>query len=82
VFHRRKRTRITEVILNPYARIFHELQSDTRPPIRTEMRGQSLWIWIDREERRNAINKRGHIKGIESAVTVAQADRHPCEASF
>jgi enoyl-CoA hydratase/carnithine racemase len=47
--------------------------NDTRPPIRTEKRGQTLWIWIDREERRNAINKEV-ISGIESAVTVAQAD--------
>jgi enoyl-CoA hydratase/carnithine racemase len=47
--------------------------NDTRPPIRTEKRGQTLWIWIDREERRNAINKEV-ISGIESAVAVAQAD--------
>lgn len=37
------------------------------------MRDQTLWIWIDREERRNAINKEV-ISGIESAVTAAQAD--------
>jgi len=47
--------------------------NDTRPPIRTEKRGQTLWIWIDREKRRNAINKEV-ISGIESAVAVAQAD--------
>jgi len=47
--------------------------NDTRPPIRTEKRGQTLWIWIDREERRNAINKEV-ISGIESAVAVAQVD--------
>ena len=47
--------------------------NDTRPSIRTEKRGQTLWIWIDREERRNAINKEV-ISGIESAVAVAQAD--------
>ncbi len=47
--------------------------NDTRPSIRTEMRDQTLWIWIDREERRNAINKEV-ISGIESAVTAAQAD--------
>ena len=41
-----------------------------KPPIRTEMRGLALWIWIDREERRNAINKEV-ISGIESAVTAA-----------
>jgi len=47
--------------------------NDARPPIRKEKRGQTLWIWIDREERRNAINKEV-ISGIESAVAVAQAD--------
>ena len=41
--------------------------------IRTETRGRSLWIWIDREERRNAINKRV-IDGIEQAVTKSQRD--------
>jgi enoyl-CoA hydratase/carnithine racemase len=45
----------------------------TKPPIRTEKRGQTLWIWIDREERRNAINK-DVVSGIESAVAVAQVD--------
>jgi enoyl-CoA hydratase/carnithine racemase len=43
------------------------------PEIRTETRGRALWIWIDREERRNAINKRV-IAGIEAAVAAAQAD--------
>ena len=47
--------------------------NDTRSPIRTEKHDQTLWIWIDREERRNAINKEV-ISGIESAVTTAQAD--------
>ena len=47
--------------------------NDARPPIRKEKRGQTLWIWIDREERRNAINKEV-VSGIESAVAVAQAD--------
>jgi len=40
---------------------------EVRPPVRTEMRGQTLWIWIDREERRNAINK-AVISGIADAV--------------
>jgi methylglutaconyl-CoA hydratase len=44
-----------------------------RPEIRTEKRGHSLWIWIDREERRNAINRRV-IQGIESAVIESQED--------
>ena len=40
-------------------------ESDDKPEIRTERRGQSLWIWIDREKKRNAINKRV-IQGIEN----------------
>jgi len=47
--------------------------NNARPPIRKEKRGQTLWIWIDREERRNAINKEV-VSGIESAVADAQAD--------
>jgi enoyl-CoA hydratase/carnithine racemase len=41
--------------------------------IRTEQRGRALWIWINREERRNAMNKR-IVAGIEAAVTAAQSD--------
>jgi enoyl-CoA hydratase/carnithine racemase len=41
--------------------------------IRIEQRGRALWIWINREERRNAMNKRV-VAGIEAAVTQAQAD--------
>jgi enoyl-CoA hydratase/carnithine racemase len=41
--------------------------------IRTETRGSALWIWIDREARRNAMNKRV-IAGIEAAVSAAKAD--------
>jgi enoyl-CoA hydratase/carnithine racemase len=47
--------------------------SETKPEIRTEMRGSALWITIDREERRNAINK-AVIAGIEAAVAAAQPD--------
>ena len=47
------------------------MTEDGRPPIRTETRGRTLWIWIDREERRNAIN-RGVIAGIASAVEEAR----------
>jgi enoyl-CoA hydratase/carnithine racemase len=47
--------------------------AEDKPDIRTEIRGQALWIWIDREARRNAIN-RNVIAGIERAVTQAQAD--------
>jgi enoyl-CoA hydratase/carnithine racemase len=43
------------------------------PDIRTEMRGRALWIWIDREPRRNAINKQV-IAGIEAAVAAAQGN--------
>ncbi len=46
---------------------------ENKPEIRTERRGSSLWITIDREERRNAINK-NVIAGIEAAVTAAQQD--------
>lgn len=46
---------------------------DTKLPVRTELRNHTLWIWIDREERRNAINK-GVISGIQSAVVAAQDD--------
>jgi enoyl-CoA hydratase/carnithine racemase len=41
--------------------------------IRTEIRGRALWITIDREERRNAINK-AVISGIEAAITSAQSN--------
>jgi enoyl-CoA hydratase/carnithine racemase len=47
--------------------------TDEKPEIRTETRGHALWIWIDREARRNAMNKRV-VAGIESAVAQAQAD--------
>jgi methylglutaconyl-CoA hydratase len=47
--------------------------NEKKPGIRTEKRGQSLWIWIDREEKRNAINK--HVlQGIESAITSSRQD--------
>jgi enoyl-CoA hydratase/carnithine racemase len=47
--------------------------TEEKPEIRTEVRGRSLWIWIDREQRRNAINKRV-IAGIEQAVMAAQSN--------
>ena len=46
---------------------------DTKLPVRTELRNHTFWIWIDREERRNAINK-GVISGIQSALVAAQND--------
>jgi enoyl-CoA hydratase/carnithine racemase len=47
---------------------------EIKPPSRTERRGDGLWIWIDREERRNAINK-AVIAGIASAMRSAEEDR-------
>jgi enoyl-CoA hydratase/carnithine racemase len=44
------------------------------PEVRTERRDCALWIWIDREERRNAINK-NVIQGIETAFVEAQGDK-------
>ncbi len=41
--------------------------------IRTELRGRALWVTIDREPRRNAMNK-AVLAGIEAAVTRASAD--------
>lgn len=46
-------------------------QSD--PVIVTERRAQALWIWINREERRNALNP-DVIAGIHNAVDAAAAD--------
>jgi enoyl-CoA hydratase/carnithine racemase len=44
-----------------------------QPDIRLERRGQALWVWIDREARRNAINP--HVlAGIEAAVAQAAGD--------
>jgi enoyl-CoA hydratase/carnithine racemase len=50
------------------------MNDDTRRQIRIERRGHALWIWIDREERRNAINS-AVIAGIHSAVETAMTDR-------
>ena len=47
--------------------------SDGKPDIRVETRGRALWITIDREERRNAINK-GVLAGIEAAVVASRDD--------
>jgi methylglutaconyl-CoA hydratase len=48
-------------------------QSLDTPEIRCERRGDAMWIWIDREERRNAINA-NVIAGIHSALQEANAD--------
>jgi enoyl-CoA hydratase/carnithine racemase len=50
------------------------MTDETRPEIRIERRDLSLWIWIDRAERRNAINP-AVIAGIQSAVQTAMTDR-------
>ncbi len=47
--------------------------SDLPPEIRTEQRGRALWITIDREDRRNAINK-AVIAGIEQAIAGTQTN--------
>jgi enoyl-CoA hydratase/carnithine racemase len=44
-----------------------------KPDVRTERRGHALWIWIDREQRRNAMNK-AVLAGIEAAVAGARED--------
>ncbi len=44
--------------------------SEDKAEVRTEQRGRALWIWIDRESRRNAINQRV-IAGIEAAIAAA-----------
>jgi enoyl-CoA hydratase/carnithine racemase len=46
---------------------------DEGSDLRTERRGRALWIWIDREARRNAMNHRV-VAGIEAAMAGAQAD--------
>ncbi len=48
-------------------------EPEHKPEIRVETRGRALWIWIDREHRRNAMNK-AVLAGIEAAVAAAQAD--------
>jgi len=47
--------------------------TDDKPLTRTERRGAALWIIIDREERRNAMNKRV-VAGIEAGIAEAEAD--------
>jgi enoyl-CoA hydratase/carnithine racemase len=49
------------------------MAEDERPDLRLERRGDALWIWIDREARRNAINP-AVLAGIEAAVDQAAAD--------
>jgi enoyl-CoA hydratase/carnithine racemase len=44
-----------------------------QPEVRSERRGAALWIWIDRESRRNAINP-AVLAGIGAAILQASAD--------
>jgi enoyl-CoA hydratase/carnithine racemase len=44
-----------------------------RAAVRLEHRGAALWVWIDREERRNALNP-AVIAGIGEAVSQARSD--------
>jgi enoyl-CoA hydratase/carnithine racemase len=45
-----------------------------KPDIRHERRGSALWVWIDREHRRNALNS-AVLTGIETAMRHAENDR-------
>ena len=50
------------------------LEDEVTEPVRIERRGPVLWITIDREERRNALNE-AVAEGIESGLDEAEADR-------
>jgi enoyl-CoA hydratase/carnithine racemase len=47
--------------------------SDALPDVRLETRDDVLWLWIDREARRNALNA-AVLAGIETAITTAACD--------
>jgi enoyl-CoA hydratase/carnithine racemase len=47
--------------------------ADQRPDLRMERRQDALWLWIDREERRNALNP-AVLAGVETAMGLANAD--------
>ena len=49
------------------------MTTEAKPEVRTERRANALWVWIDRESRRNAINA-GVLAGIASALEVVAAD--------
>ena len=66
--HRRASTLLAEVQLTK--RDFHECGRYQASQFERSCANHTLWIWIDREERRNAINK-GVISGIQSAVVAA-----------
>lgn len=49
------------------------MSDDSHPDVRLERRGDALWIWIDREARRNALNT-NVLDGIGTAVDRAEGD--------
>ena len=49
------------------------IMSDPQAPVRRERRGDALWLWIEREARRNAINA-GVLAGIADGLESARAD--------
>jgi methylglutaconyl-CoA hydratase len=51
------------------------VSTNDRPVVRTEQRGTAFWIFIDRQERRNAINPEV-IAGIEAALHQASNTPH------
>ena len=61
VLHRRARTRPCPNPIEPRGRQRNDADVPDNPSVRTSSSAAiSLWIWIDREERRNAINKQRH----------------------
>jgi enoyl-CoA hydratase/carnithine racemase len=49
------------------------MTDNEKPDVRLERKGDALWVWIDREARRNAINP-AVLAGIQHAVETAAAD--------
>ncbi len=49
------------------------MTSAAQPEVRTERRANALWVWIDRESRRNAVNAQV-LAGITAAVEIASSD--------
>ncbi len=49
------------------------MTTEAKPEVRTERRANALWVWIDRESRRNAINA-GVLAGIAAALELVADD--------
>jgi enoyl-CoA hydratase/carnithine racemase len=49
------------------------MTDNEKPDVRLERKGDALWVWIDREARRNAINP-AVLTGIQQAVETVAAD--------